>query len=121
MNNELLKLIHDYDNVRDLASTYGMRIISIICDVVRDIIPDIRGWVGDIDISDVLFFHSEKFEKRAEEMQEGVPTNWRRFYLLIELIFPELESDVDDDGIYLSPEEQISVLERLKKLRENGE
>lgn len=119
MASDLLALIDDYNNAEGLVMTYGNRIMAIICDCVRDVIPDIRGVIGDLDDDDILIFRSYEYEieKRLETMKDGVPNNWRRFYFLIEKVFPELEFKVDDNGIYLSPEEQDEIIKRLKKLR----
>ncbi len=115
---DLLPLIWNYNTARRVVAITGGKIVIKICDAIRDIIPDIEGWVGDIDSSDVLFFRSEEAAKGFDEVllsgQEY--EDWKSLDSLIGEVFPELQYKVDDNCIYLSPNKQKLIVERLKKL-----
>jgi len=117
MNNNLLALIDGRDKAKASVAAYEKRIMAIICDAVRDIIPDLEGWLGTPDNPNKMIFLSEQFGHCYERMPKEKNENWENLHSLIEEIFPELRYQLDDNDIYLSPEEQIKIIKRLKKLR----
>jgi len=122
MSSDILALIDGRDKAKASVAAYEKKIMAIICDAVRDIIPDIEGWLGTADNPNVLFFNSEIWSKdfpTADE--EAASAGWWWLSMLIEQVFPELQFQVSDNGIYLPPEEQIEILKRLKRLRDGKE
>jgi len=114
----LLSLVWWYNRSREHLRIAGEKIIEIICGAIRDILPDIDGWVGSIDSSDVLFFSSNHQQEIWDnEVEAGGVEGWKSLEYLIEEIFPELKFRVDDDGIYLPPDKQKIIIERLQQLR----
>jgi len=121
MNNNLLFAVHQYLNAKKMLAGYEKKIMDIICDAVRDIIPDIEGWLGTASNPNVLFFNSETWSKDFPTAEEAASAGWWWLSMLIEQVFPELQFQISDNGIYLPPEEQIEVLKRLKRLRDGKE
>ena len=117
MASDLLALIDGWDKAKASVAAYEKRIMAIICDAVRDIIPDLEGWLGTPDNPNKMIFLSEQFGHCYERMPKEKNENWENLHSLIEEIFPELEYQLEDNDIYLSPEEQAKIIERLKKLR----
>ena len=117
MSSDILALIDGRDKAKASVAAYEKKIMAIICDAVRDIIPDIEGWLGTADNHNVLFFNSEIWSKDFPTAEEAASAGWWWLSMLIEQVFPELQFQVSDNGIYLPPEEQIEILKRLKKLR----
>ncbi len=114
----LLSLIWWYNRSNENVTMAGKRIIEIICDAVRDIIPDIEGWVGTEDGSNLLFFNSKlQSDIWWNKVESNEGEQWECLDFLIEKVFPELKYCVDDNCIYLPPEKQNMVIERLEKLR----
>ena len=114
MSDNLLYEINQWNNSKMVVAAYENKIMAIICDAVRDIIPDIEGWLGTADNPNVLFFNSEIWSKDFPTAEEAASAGWWRLSMLIEQVFPELQFQVSDNGIYLPPEEQIEILKRLK-------
>ncbi len=117
MNNNLLFAVHQYLNAKKMLAGYEKKIMDIICDAVRDIIPDIESWLRYPDGPNIMLFLSEEFGHCYERMPKEKNENWENLHSLIEEIFPELEYQLEDNDIYLSPEEQAKIIKRLKKLR----
>jgi len=113
----LLTLINSYNSSREQVTKLGNQIIKIICDALRDVIPDMEGSVGTIDSPNVLFFSSNEQSSAWENKDSREIENWESLDQLIEKVFPEIKYDVDDNCIYLPPDKQKIVIERLKKLR----
>ncbi len=125
--NNLLNLIDWYRQSREHVTKAGNKIIKIICDSIRDIIPDIEGWVGSIDSPDVLIFSSSiqvaVWEREIKENGIGGRNEerWRSLGSLIGEVFPELKFRVDDNGMYMPPEKQKIIIERLQQLRSKND
>jgi len=99
-------------------------IIKFICDAVRDIIPDIKGWIEINGYDYLMVFVSEEFEQRSKRENGKQIVGWmekRRLFELIHEIFPMLSHQVYDFGIWLDWKEQLEITDRLKKLKNSGE
>ncbi len=122
MNDNLLFVINQYIDATVKMSINQRKIVEILCDTVRDIIPDIKGRFDIVDTPNVMFLHSESRGGDFPEDREGMEfASWYNISRLIEDVFPEIEFMIKDNGISLSQEEEKKILERLKKLRDSME
>jgi len=95
-------------------------LVEMICDVVRDIIPDIEGRFGTLRGQASLYFFSKEIGKRFDKLLDDDDFDWtnRRFCFLVEDAFPEFVGCVFDNSLFLTPEEQLAVRDRLENLKE---
>ena len=61
MSSDILALIDGRDKAKASVAAYEKRIMAIICDAVRDIIPDLEGWLGTPDNPNKMIFLSEQY------------------------------------------------------------
>jgi len=98
-------------------------IIKFIWDAVRDIIPDIKGWIEINGYDYLMVFVSEEFEQRSEREKGKQIVGWmekRRLFELIHEVFPMLSHQVYDFEIWLDWKEQLEITDRLKKLKNSS-
>lgn len=119
MGDNILDIIERYESASSEVVKYQKEIIRLICNAVRDVIPDIDAWIGTIDNPNVIFFNSDERGKRFDKaLDDKAFDGWQSLDSLIGDVFPELLYEVDDNCIYLSPEEQAKIKERLERLKE---
>ena len=95
-------------------------LVELICDTVRGIIPDIEGRVGTPTCGGNMFFRSSEFRQRLEyrlSQKDFSWEGWRDFRSLVEDVFPEFLGSVFDNGLFLTPEEQLKIQDRLENLK----
>jgi len=95
-------------------------IVWLICDVVRDVIPDIEGKLGTLTCGENLFFKSKQFFERLRVervFDRDELEGWRDFRSLVVDTFPEFKGEVFDNCLFLTPEEQMKVKDRLENLK----
>lgn len=119
MNNNLLTLIECLDRDKICVAVHEKMIMEIICDAIKDIIPDIKWRYGYPDDPDIMIFYSENMAKDFIDDRKEVSNNNWRLYSVIENVFPELKYTTDDNYIYLSDEERFKIINKLKNLRES--
>lgn len=105
-----MKMVNDYLEAIRRAQEAGEKLGELICETVKDIIPDIEFSLGWAEAGvDTLCFHSKSKKKWRE-----VP-----FDTVLREVFPELQFHIDTPyGVYLSQEEAEEIRKRLKALRE---
>ncbi len=113
MSDNLLYEIHQWNNSKMVVAAYENKIIKLICEAVRDVIPDIEGWRGTSDFPEMLFFNSEKYSIPPD----GVDIKQKWFTEIVVSVFPELKDEIYDNGIFLSPEQEAKILNKLVELR----
>ena len=90
-------------------------LVEMICDMVKDIIPDVGGTILILAGKERLFFFSENFRER---LNKGMAKDdfswdgWWDFRSLIGEVFPEYAGCVYDNGLFLTPEEQLKKIGR---------
>lgn len=112
MNDNLLFVICQYNSLKKMLSFSEKRIMEIICEAIRDVIPDIKAR-RDYCHSERMVFYTEAMPEEAPE--KTTPDFW--LSSVITDVFPALGGSVDDVSIYLSQEERADILKRLRKLR----
>ena len=127
MSNVIINAINQYKDGIDEAKAYGERIIKLICDALRDVIPDIKGYTSVGYNDNTLKFLSTELEYRyletlldEDDLFDGeYPCEgWINLSSLIQKVFPDIEDLVKDDDVYIMPEEQAEVKERLERLKD---
>lgn len=98
-------------------------LVELICDIVRDVIPDIEGRVGTLTNKENIFFFSKEYKERFEDAMveddfDFYLEGWQDFRSLVEDAFAEYAGLVFDNGLFLTPEEQLAVRDRLENLKE---
>ena len=102
-----VRLINDYLEAIRKTQEAGEKLGILICETVRDIIPDIEfslGW-AEAGVDTLCFF------SKSKKKWWGVP-----FDAVLREVFPELFIDAPY-GVYLSSDEAEEARKRLKALR----
>lgn len=125
MKNNFFNVIKHLEVVYKEKEKCQKEIIKFICDAVRDIIPDIKGWIEINGYDYLMVFVSEEYEQRSKRENGKQIVGWmekRRLFELIHEVFPMLSHQVYDFAIWLDWKEQLEITNRLKKLKNsNGE
>jgi len=123
MENSFFNVIKRLEAAKKEQEKCQKEIIKFICDTVRDVVPDIKGWVEINGYDYLMVFVSEEFEKRSEKEKGKQIVGWmekRRLFELIHEVFPMLRHQVYDFEIWLNWKEQLEITDRLKKLKNSS-
>jgi hypothetical protein len=117
--NILAGLIKGLDRAKSWVVMNEKMIMEILCNAIRDVIPDIKGRLGypyPNNPANKIVFYSEQKSKALDDGTEGAADNRYRLSSIIESVFPELEFSVDDHFIYLSEKERVELTKILNEL-----
>jgi len=122
MNKNKTPILTAIDKYREARATFfleGEKIAKMICDAIRDVLPDIKGYVLEDrwHTWGTLFFESDMQHK--EFLKTTIKTNrdWDNFLYILFDIFPSLIGHVNSP-MSLPPEKAKEIKRRLIKLRD---
>jgi len=101
---------------REKINSSAQKIGEAICGAVKDIIPDIEYRVGDMEDPTKIWFMSNETRWQFENTKENL-SGWEPFWSLVSKVFPEIEDYIADDMMYIPPEKQEQIIERLQALK----
>jgi hypothetical protein len=113
---DIMGHISDYLKSREKINSSAQKIGEAICGAVKDIIPDIEYRVGDMEDPTKIWFMSNETRWQFEDTKENL-SGWEPFWSLVPKVFPEIEDYIADDMMYIPPEKQEQIIERLQALK----